>query len=74
MSPSEPKTPVAVCPYCGADPLVLTANNFHFGPWMMQSIFCANLACRKSLALNCLGLQNAPEDRSSIVLPGQVPN
>ena len=74
MTPTDPKLPVAVCPYCGADPLVLTANNFHLGPWLMQSIFCANMECRRSLAINVLGVESTPQQQGRLVLPGQIPN
>jgi len=48
-----PATPV--CPWCGTDPVPITALPFKIGPLHVLLAFCA--ACRKTLALLPLGME-----------------
>lgn len=59
----EPQPPPR-CPYCGDDPLVLNARDIRMNDRIATVISCANLRCRKALAIQVLG-QLATEENGA---------
>lgn len=52
----DPKKPMeAVCPYCGADPLIVQSTLFPLGAHVASLVICGNPDCRKALPIQLIG-------------------
>lgn len=64
MPPSMP-----ACPYCRTKPARVVCAPFELIPGVTAlTIYCANPACSKILAINIVNVQ-APQRQSSLILP-----
>jgi hypothetical protein len=56
-----PKQTGAVCPYCGADPFRFAyATSIGSDGMIMQLVWCANEACRKTISVGAIGRVEVP--------------
>lgn len=75
LPPEQPVAPptlsptgsMTVCPYCGADPMLIKASKGMIGPALILMVRCGNDNCRKMVGIVPLGLAGPP---MPVAMPG----
>lgn len=68
-SNTEEKVALPMCPYCGLDPVLISARSMFLNDIHCLMIFCGNTDCRKLFAVEAIGKVEAPNSKPRIMIP-----